>query len=88
MKCTANYYYNLKKSAFETDSPIDGKTNSLLYWQDEITAPAKLTAPYEESGAFGLHLHRLVHLRRLCHPYGTSLMKPPRPASSFMRAGL
>lgn len=44
MKCTANYYYNLKKSVFETDS-YDGKTNSLLYWQDEITAPAKLTAP-------------------------------------------
>jgi len=44
MKCTANYYYNLKKSAFDTDS-LSGKTNTLLYWQDEIAAPAKLTAP-------------------------------------------
>lgn len=44
MDCTANYYYNLKKSAFETDS-YSGKTNALLYWQDHISAPAKLTAP-------------------------------------------
>lgn len=44
MESTANYYYNIKKESFATDS-YAGQANDLLYQQVKITPPCELVAP-------------------------------------------
>jgi len=44
MKATANYYLNYKKSPFAIDG-YEGNTNELLFAQQSIVCPAKLTPP-------------------------------------------